>query len=184
MSPSKPAPNAPLVLLALGSNLGDRREHLRRAAAELRARGEAQIVAASALYATAAVGIEAGPEFLNAALALRTPLSPEEVLELCLTLELEAGRLRQEGQWTSRPLDLDLLNWEGIARDTPRLILPHPRIQERGFVLAPLNEIAPGLLIRGRTIAEWTAAADLSGVQRLEDSGWSATSGRAGSLSG
>ena len=175
MSPSKPAPNAPLVHLALGSNLGDRREHLRRAVAELRARAAAEIVAASALYATAAVGIDAGPEFLNAALALRTPLTPEALLELCLALESEAGRLRQEGQWTSRPLDLDLLHWEGVTRDSPRLILPHPRLQERGFVLAPLREIAPDLAIRGQTIAAWTAAIDLTGVQRLADSeGWAA----------
>lgn len=173
MSPLKPAPNAPLVHLALGSNLGDRREHLRRAAAELRARAAAQIVAASSLYATAAVGIEAGPEFLNAALALRTPLMPEELLELCLTLELEAGRLRVEGQWTSRPLDLDLLAWEGLACDRARLVLPHPRLHERGFVLAPLSEIAPGLVVRGRTVAAWAEAVDLSGVQRLAGSeGW------------
>jgi 2-amino-4-hydroxy-6-hydroxymethyldihydropteridine diphosphokinase len=173
MSPLKPAPNAPLVHLALGSNLGDRREHLRRAVAELRGRAAAEIVAASALYATAAVGIEAGPEFLNAALALRTPLSPEEVLELCLALELEAGRLRQEGQWISRPLDLDLLSWEGIFRDSARLVLPHPRLQERGFVLAPLREIAPDLVIGGRTVAAWTADVGLSSVQRLEGSeGW------------
>jgi len=173
MSPLKPAPNAPLVHLALGSNLGDRREHLRRAVAELRGRAAAAIVGSSALYATAAVGIDAGPEFLNAALALRTPLSPEELLELCLSLELEAGRLRQEGQWISRPLDLDLLAWAGITRDSPRLILPHPRLQERGFVLAPLCEIAPELVVRGQTIAAWTAAADLNGVQRLAGSeGW------------
>jgi len=173
MSPSKPVPNAPLVYLALGSNLGDRREHLRRAAAQLRVRAQAELVAASALYATAAIGIDAGPEFLNAALALRTPLTPEALLELCQALEAEAGRQRVPGQWTSRPLDLDLLSWEGLTLNTPRLILPHPRLQERGFVLAPLQEIAPALTIRSRMISQWLAAVGGDGVRRLEGSaGW------------
>jgi 2-amino-4-hydroxy-6-hydroxymethyldihydropteridine diphosphokinase len=167
MSPSKPVPTAPLVTLALGSNLGDRRRQLQRAVAALRARGPVDLVAVSALYATAAVGIAAGPEFLNAALALRTPLAPEALLALCQQLEAEAGRTRQPGQWTSRPLDLDLLSWEGYTRGSPELTLPHPRLQERGFVLAPLNDVAPALLIRGRTVAEWLKAADLTGVRRL-----------------
>jgi hypothetical protein len=92
MSPWRRPPTVPIVYLALGSNLGDRREHLSRAVGALRARAGAQIVAVSSLYATAAVGIPDGPEFLNAAIGLRTPLAPEELLKICQAIERSEGR--------------------------------------------------------------------------------------------
>ena len=191
MSLSKLAPNVPIVYLALGSNLGDRREHLRRAVAELRTQAGAEIVAVSALYATEAVGIADGPEFLNAAIGLRTALQPEEMLRVCLGIEKAAGRVRGGARppgalagfgassqpassasalgttrATSRPLDLDLLVWGDEIRNSPDLILPHPRLHERAFVLAPLNEIASDVVVRGRSIAAWAAAVGTSGVIR------------------
>lgn len=136
----------------------------------MRARASAEVFAASSLYETAPVGIPGAPDFLNAAVGVETALSPEALLQACLDIESAHGRRRRPGAgWESRTLDLDLLAYGELERDGPALTLPHPRLTERGFVLAPLAEIAPGLRIRGRTVAEWALQADLRGVRRLPE---------------
>ena len=169
MSPSRPAATA---FLALGSNLGDRALLMRLAAQRLGKDERTRVVASSSLYATEPVGIPGAPEFLNAALEVRTRRDAESLLRLCLTIELELGRVRAEGP-ASRTVDIDILLYEDLRLAGERLCLPHPRMRQRAFVLLPLAEIAPHRLLDGRPIAAWAAGADVSGVRRLEGiPGW------------
>jgi len=132
-----------------------------------------QVVAVSSLYATAPVGREDQPEFLNAVAEVRTSLSPRELLAACLGIEASLGRIRTE-RWGPRTIDLDLLLHGETQLAEDALTLPHPRMSERAFVLAPLAEIAPGLRLGGTSVADRVAAIDRSGVRRLEPAkfGW------------
>ena len=133
-----------LAYLLLGSNLGDRAALLAQAGARLAAIAGV-IVAESRIYETAAWGREDQPAFLNQALALRTVLSPEELLAACLDTEQAAGRERRE-HWGSRTLDVDILFFGSEIIATPTLSVPHPRLAERQFALVPLAEIAGSLV--------------------------------------
>ncbi len=128
------------ALLALGSNLGDRRAHLAAAVRDM-----PDLVAVSRLYETAPVG---GPgeqgAYLNMVVALDTDLSPRELLELCGRLERAADRVRAE-RWGPRTLDVDVLWIDGVTVDEPDLVVPHPRMLERRFVQVPLLDVAPDL---------------------------------------
>lgn len=122
----------------------------------------------SSIWETQAVG-PPQPSYLNAVVQLRSCRTPLGLLLLVQALEQAAGRVRRV-RWGPRPLDLDLLWHGGLRRDDARLTLPHPRLHERAFVLAPLCELAPGLLVAGRTAADWLAArpeAERAGVVRL-----------------
>lgn len=136
---------SPLVLayLLLGSNLGDRAALLHQARARLAATAGI-IEAESSLYETAAWGREDQPAFLNQALAVRTALSPADLLAACLATEQQAGRERRE-RWGSRTLDVDILFFGEEIIATPTLCVPHPRLATRRFVLVPLAEIAGSL---------------------------------------
>lgn len=125
------------AFLGLGSNLGDRRDHLRTAVASL-----PDVVAVSDVYETDPVG---GPEqgrFLNLVVELDTDLDPHALLGVCHRIESAAGRVR-DVRWGPRTLDVDILWIEGVTVDTPDLQVPHPRMNERRFVLEPLAELAP-----------------------------------------
>jgi 2-succinyl-6-hydroxy-2,4-cyclohexadiene-1-carboxylate synthase/2-amino-4-hydroxy-6-hydroxymethyldihydropteridine diphosphokinase len=128
------------VLLALGSNLGDRAAHIAAAVEALRALPGTQVLAVSGVRETKPVGYAAQPDFLNAACAISTTLTPEELLDACLRIEAGRGRLRTVPNGP-RTLDLDLLFYAGEVRATSRLVLPHPRWAERSFVCEPLAEI-------------------------------------------
>ena len=166
MSPSPPPAIARTAYLGLGSNLGDRRAAigaaLDRLALGSRQPGERRLF----LYATPAVGLPGAPEFLNAAARIETRLEPEALLDLCLCIEEELGRVRS-GRMESRPIDLDVLLYPGVRRNGPGLIRPHPRLLERAFVLLPLSEIAPNEMIEGRTVADWAARLPASGIRKL-----------------
>lgn len=129
-----------LVHIGLGANLGERRETLRAAVAALGELGAVR--ACSALWETAAVGAVGGPDYLNAAVALETDLDPATLLDGLLDLERRFGRVRTVRD-APRTLDLDVLLWGGRVIDDERLVVPHPRLHERAFVLLPLAEIAP-----------------------------------------
>jgi 2-amino-4-hydroxy-6-hydroxymethyldihydropteridine diphosphokinase len=135
-----PASPVSLVHVGLGANLGDRAATLRRAVDELAALGE--VVARSSLWETAPVGGGGGGDYLNAAVALATPLAPEPLLEALRAIERRHGRDRSGGPNAPRTLDLDVLLWGDRILRTPSLEVPHPRMHARRFVLAPLAEIA------------------------------------------
>lgn len=131
------------AFLGLGSNLGDRRQHLRDALAGLEAVG---LVAVSPVYETEPVGGPVGQQpYLNLVAELDTDLTARELLGVCRRLEAGAGRVRGE-RWGPRTLDVDVLWIEGVTVDEPDLQVPHPRMWERRFVLAPLADLAPELV--------------------------------------
>ena len=132
------------AFLGLGSNLGDRLAYLREAVASL-----PDVVAVSPVYETSPVG---GPEgqgpYLNCVVELSTDLGPRALLDVAHRLEAAAGRERGE-RWGPRTLDVDVLLVDDLTVDEPDLVVPHPRMWERRFVLAPLADLAPKLLPEG-----------------------------------
>jgi len=129
------------AFLGLGANLGDRRATLRAAVAAL-----GDVVAVSPVYETDPVGGPPGqPAYLNLVVELDTDRSPRELLEEARRLEAAAGRVREE-RWGPRTLDVDVLLVGDLAVDEPDLVVPHPRMAERAFVLVPLADLAPELV--------------------------------------
>lgn len=148
------------AFLGLGSNLGDRWRILREALESL---GPA-VVQCSQVYETDPVGGPRGQgPYLNLVAEIETDLSPRDLLGVCHRLESAAGRVRTE-RWGPRTLDIDILWMDGITVDSPDLTIPHPRMWERRFVVAPLAELAPELLPPG---AEDHAEGRVSVVGRL-----------------
>ncbi len=142
-----PEPPTARAFLGLGSNLGDRWAHLRRAVDQLRGGGGVPVTAVSPVYETDPVG---GPEgqgpYLNIVVELAVParLDPYLLLTECRRLEASAGRVRTV-RWGPRTLDADVLWIDGVTLDDPELTVPHPRLWERRFVVAPLADLAPDL---------------------------------------
>ena len=140
--------------VALGANLADPVATVRGALAALHGLAGAACIAASSLYRTAPVGLHHQPDFINAVAALAIEddkLTPETLLQRLFAIEADFGRIRTPGSIRNAPrtLDLDLLLYGDRQLDQPGLTLPHPRMTERAFVLAPLAEIAPALVIPG-----------------------------------
>lgn len=153
--------------IALGANLGDPVPTLHATFHALAGLPGVCLRQTSSLYRTAPVGLANQPDFINAAARVETTLAPQVLLETLLALEARFGRIRQERNGPRR-LDLDLLLYDNLVLDTPDLTLPHPRLHLRAFVLAPLAEIAPHLLIPGRgTVAAWLPAVASQTIERL-----------------
>ena len=130
------------VFIALGANLGDRAANLSSALEMLAAHPRIEVIAISGFHVTKAVGgPDDSPDFLNAAAEVRTDLSPNELLEMLLSIERTLGRIR-DGRWTPRRIDLDILLYDQQIIDQPNLKIPHPLMHQRAFVLVPLSEIA------------------------------------------
>lgn len=148
------------AFLGLGSNLGDRERNLERALDQLSGTGRVHISRRSTWHETAPVGGPAGQgDYLNGACEIMTTLSPEELLERCQEIEAELGRVREERDGP-RTIDIDILWYEGEVRDELSLTLPHPRWEERAFVLAPLSEFAAEHVLPGcgETVSERASA--------------------------
>ena len=152
--------------LSLGGNLGDPAKSMAAALRILDADDETRVVSVSSLYRTPPWGKTDQPDFLNAAARLSTSLSPRRLLDLCLEAEHRLKRVRAE-RWGPRLIDIDILIFEGVAVREPGLEIPHPRLTERAFVLAPLAEIAPTLDIDGIPAAERLAKLETAGIERL-----------------
>lgn len=136
--------------VALGSNLGDSRQHLLDAIEALAMLPHTQVIARSRIYRTPPWGKLDQPDFLNAVVALETALEPHDLLDALLAIERDAGRERNGERWGPRTLDLDLLHVAGKHVNSERLTLPHPHIADRAFVLLPLHDVAPELDIPGQ----------------------------------
>ena len=149
------------ALLGLGSNVGRRLENLRSAISRLA--GLAEVGKRSSVYRSAPVGLVDQPDFLNAAVRIRTPATPDALLRSLLAIESEAGRIRTIRN-APRTLDIDILFFGDRELSSSDLTIPHPRWAERSFVLAPLAEIAPEWIdpATGRTVGEvWDERAEV-----------------------
>ena len=168
------------VYLGLGSNLGDKAANLREALRLLYGARSAAIalLTVSSLYRTKPVGYVEQDWFLNAAVHIKTSLSPRELLTQLIEIECELGRVRTRRNGP-RTIDLDILLWEDLVVNKDDLVIPHPRLHERLFVLEPLAEIAPDARhpVTGLTIAEYrnelsSKLRSKSGVLRIEGPEW------------
>jgi 2-amino-4-hydroxy-6-hydroxymethyldihydropteridine diphosphokinase len=157
------------VVLALGSNLGDRLANLQAGVDALCAGPGLDDVAVSPVYETDPVGGPAQPDYLNAVLVARTPLPPRAVLSLGQAAEAAVGRVRSQ-RWGPRTLDVDVIVYGDQASADPELTLPHPRAHERAFVLAPWHDVDPGAVLPGRgQVADLLAAVGTTGIRLCRD---------------
>jgi 2-amino-4-hydroxy-6-hydroxymethyldihydropteridine diphosphokinase len=134
--------------LGLGSNLGDRLANLQRAVDLLAAQPAVQVRRSSRVYESDPVGGPPQPDYLNAVVGVETSLSPRDLLEACLGVERRMGRVRSE-RWGPRVIDVDLLTYDEKDIREPDLVVPHPRMHERAFVLVPLMELDPDPVLAG-----------------------------------
>ncbi len=165
------------VFVAFGSNLGDKRSHIERARDALSARGDVVVERFSSLYRSRAMYNREQPDFLNAVGRCKTRLSPADLLARLKSLERAQGRVGLQAQvrYAPRVIDLDLLYYERRVLVEPGLILPHPHLAERSFVLAPLAEIAPSFCDPQRecSVADLMARLERDGraeaLERVQD---------------
>jgi len=156
------------AFLALGGNLGNARETLARAIARLCDSGDVRVLARSSDYLTPPWGVEDQPPFVNLCIKVDTALTPQALLARAQAVERAFGRDRAGGQrWGPRTLDIDILTYDDLVLNEPELTLPHPRLFERAFVLVPLAEIAPDLLIAGIGVRDALARLDTIGIKKL-----------------
>jgi 2-amino-4-hydroxy-6-hydroxymethyldihydropteridine diphosphokinase len=131
---------------------------------EIDARDDCRISAVSRLYSTPPWGKTDQADFFNCCALVETLLAPEVLLETCLGIERGMKRVRLE-RWGPRTIDIDILTYGNLEQKTDVLELPHPRMTERGFVIMPLADIAPDLIVNGRTVIDWLDEADTDGIK-------------------
>lgn len=151
--------------LGLGSNVGDKAGMIAAAIVRLDATPGIRVSARSGDYRTPPWGDTDQDWFLNAAIGIETALAPHALLEACLAIETSLGRVRAR-RWGPRIIDIDVLYYAGAEVSDARLVLPHRFVRERAFVLVPLAEIAPNLVIGGETVAAALARLDTTGIER------------------
>jgi 2-amino-4-hydroxy-6-hydroxymethyldihydropteridine diphosphokinase len=154
------------VYLSLGGNLGDPAESMGAALRILDAQADIRVASVSSLYRTPPWGKLDQPDFLNAAAELSTTLAPRVLLDLCLDAERQLKRVREE-RWGPRLIDIDILTYGDRIIHEAGLEVPHPRMLERAFVLAPLAEIAPDVTMDGRRVTDRLLAVDAAGIEKL-----------------
>ncbi|MBV9557129.1 MAG: 2-amino-4-hydroxy-6-hydroxymethyldihydropteridine diphosphokinase [Pseudolabrys sp.] len=156
------------AFLGLGGNIGDSRPILGRAVSMLTQDGTLKLLARSSDYITPPWGMKYQAPFVNLCLAVETALEPLELLDFTQDIELRLGRDRLvEKRWGPRTADIDILAYDDVAMSTARLILPHPLMFERAFVLIPLAEIAADRVIDGKAVKTWATEVDAAGIQKL-----------------
>lgn len=152
--------------IGLGSNLGSKDGNIARAIALLTAGGDIRLVRRSRDYASPPWGVVEQDAFVNACITVATQLLPHELLARCQKVESDMGRVRHK-KWGPRVIDVDILTYRNETIETADLTVPHPFIAQRAFVLLPLAEVAPDLLIGGATLGQLIGNADVSGVHPL-----------------
>lgn len=159
--------------IALGANLSDTFGNLRSAVIMLNNGKNCIVTVISSLYKTKPVGVEDQPDFINAVVKIETLLSAQDLLKFCNDIEQKLGRKRTI-RWGPRVIDIDILLYENVVIKDENLIIPHPRMMERAFVLVPLAEIAPDIILEGRITAKAAAnEVDCSGVECICGGSWS-----------
>lgn len=156
--------------IGLGGNLGDPAAAMAAALRALEGHERVSVAAVSSLYRTPPWGVTEQPDFLNAVAAIDTVLTARELLDLCLSTERALKRVRTQ-RWGPRAIDIDVLLFGDAVIGEQGLQVPHPRMAERAFVIAPLAEIAPQADVRGTAAAALLAGLDLTGIVRLPGGG-------------
>jgi 2-amino-4-hydroxy-6-hydroxymethyldihydropteridine diphosphokinase len=153
------------VYIGLGSNLGDRRRNLKEAVDRIISEAGVRVTGVSSIYLTEPVGTDGGPWFCNAVIEAETSMEPLDLLLKLQRFENEMGR-SDRGRNAPRPIDMDILLFGGKVISSPALVVPHPRMLERRFVLEPLVEVAAGLEhpVRGGRMSEWLAKISDEGI--------------------
>lgn len=159
------------AFLGLGGNLGDPQLAMAAALATIDADERTRVAAVSSLYRTPPWGKPDQPDFLNAAAEVVTSREPRALLDLCLEAERKLKRVRAE-RWGPRIIDIDILLFGDLSVQEEGLEIPHPRMAERAFVLKPLAEIAPGLMIEGQRAEARLATLDTSGISLAASGEW------------
>ncbi len=156
--------------IGLGSNLKSPAEQLLLARAEIKALPGVEESAFSSLYASVPMGPQDQPDYINAAMSIKTVLSPLDLLHALQNIESAHGRIRGDQRWGARTLDLDLLLYNDLQISTTELTVPHPGIAERAFVLYPLQECEPNLVISGKgNLVDLINQCPATGIRRLSD---------------
>lgn len=156
------------VYIALGSNLNDPRAQVESGLKHLARLPQSQWRGASSLYRTPPMGPAPQPDYINAVAALDTRLSAHALLDALLAVERAHGRIRDGHRWGPRTLDLDILLYGETILSDARLTVPHPGIAERAFVLLPLAELAPNLVVPGQgAVRDLVRACNVAGIERL-----------------
>ena len=160
------------ALLGLGGNLEDPPARMSAALHLLQADDAVDVIAVSRLYRTPPWGKTDQDWFFNSCALVRTALDPQALLDACLSAERQLKRVRRE-RWGPRIIDIDVLTFADQTIDEDGLRIPHPHMHERAFVLLPLLDIAADLVVNGRSVSQWAARADASGIEIVsEDSNW------------
>lgn len=154
------------VFLSLGSNQGEKRILLKRAVESLDALEKSKVLRLSSLYETKAWGKTDQDDFYNMVLLLETGLKPLELLDKTQEIENKLGRVRHE-HWGPRKIDIDLLLYDDVIMGTPRLVLPHPHMLHRRFVLEPLREIAPEISLHNKKIEDYIEVLNEQAIRKL-----------------
>ena len=154
--------------LGLGSNLGDKKHYLYDAIQWLNRHEQITIVQLSSLYETAPWGYTDQDVFMNLVVEVETSLNPIELLDVCQSIENELGRVR-EIKWGPRVIDVDILLYNDEAIESDRLTVPHPYMTERDFVMIPLAEINPQLIVEEKTVQEWAQQFDAQALKVISD---------------
>ncbi|MGN6548567.1 MAG: 2-amino-4-hydroxy-6-hydroxymethyldihydropteridine diphosphokinase [Pararhizobium sp.] len=158
--------------LGLGGNIGDPPKTMAKALRFIDARSDTEVLQVSRLYRTPPWGKTDQAWFYNACALVETRLEPDALLAACLEIEQRLKRVREE-RWGPRTIDIDLLTHGDFESSEPVLTVPHPRMTERGFVMVPLAEIAPDLVVEGHSVANWADVAETQGIEPVSrDGGW------------
>ena len=162
-----PGQNRIRAYLGLGGNLDDPRQSMATALQAIDADARTNVVVVSSIYRTPPWGKTDQPDFLNCAAEISTQRSPRDLLDLCLETERSLKRVRRE-RWGPRIVDLDVLIYGTVDINESGLIIPHPRMTDRAFVMVPLAEIAPEIIVSGIAVRERASALDTAGIAKLE----------------
>lgn len=157
-----------IAYIALGGNKGDKKGYLDSAVRQLQYHPQIEVEKMSSYYVTDPVGYLDQDEFLNRVIEIKTSLSPNKLLEYCQHIETNLFRERLI-RFGPRTIDVDVLLYSGYASTDPILTIPHPRMLERSFVMMPLNEIAPDILIEGHSVKSYVEAMDDTGIRKYEE---------------
>lgn len=158
-----------VAALGLGGNIGDPPAAMAEALRQLDARGDCRVAAVSRLYSTPPWGKTDQADFFNCCALVETRVDPEDLLEVCLSIERAMKRVRLE-RWGPRIIDIDILTYGPRELKTSKLEVPHPRMTERGFVIKPLADVAPDLVVKGRMVRDWLQDVDTVGIKVAEES--------------